>query len=224
MKCPYKYPHRSRKDIVEYLTEFGGHSERHGSYPIAFNVKVDVDLSFATIWELGGEWIKDILGDNINADDLHTFKLYCYLQHETLGTDLLWEWGVEDARRGITESDGYSMLWNGTVLDVVWEFHGRSGGWLVPTVIEGSNLEGLVGDCFEELLMEMGWKELCHFYKFIVQCEQDFGDNKPDREVEYQAAFNFFCNHIEHDWDSTQPDPELPVANWERGVLSIAKK
>ncbi len=45
-------------------------------------------------------------------------------------SDNLFDWGIEDAARLITDSDCYNHLFDGTKVEVDYAWMGRSGGYL----------------------------------------------------------------------------------------------
>lgn len=205
LKCPYTYPHKSRRAKVNYITSIGGYSDRHTRFPLEFMVGVYyADLDFDSIWsriEKSDEWEW-----GARKPDLVKFcvKDVC----REFGNDL-WTHAVEDACRSLTECDTYRMLWDGTPIDVEFGLYGRGGKHLCLTSFEGIILTGMSEDGLEELLMTQGaygyddvcdkdtlkngweWtidsKTLDKLYRYVRQCEIDFTSKKASREVEYQA-------------------------------------
>ncbi len=106
----------------------------------------------------------------------------------------LWDWGIEDTRRHV-DDDTYQCLWDGTELDVEYQFEGRSGGWLLMTKFNGMNLTRIDRHDFETALLDtLSYESLRNLYQLVVQNDHDFRPEAVIDEIEYQAAFNFFEN------------------------------
>jgi hypothetical protein len=214
MKNPYRYPLRSRKDIIEYLTDNGGyHSFHQGNYALSFNVKADrVDFDWDNVWDkYHSEYLPEDAGDDENV--LYAFKVVAYLLWEK-HQESLWDWGLEDAQSGVFNDEGACMLWCGKMSEVEWAFAGRSGGYLCPARFNGYDLE-IGEEEFEELLGEMEWPDLYDFYRLACQWGVDFTPQAASSEVEYLGAFNLFVNIVEPEWDR----PPEPIDN--RPVLHL---
>lgn len=214
MKCPYKYPLRSRAKIVEYLCGIGGyHSLRNGNFPLAFNVKAwDTDFDWDNVWE---KYHEEFLPDEAKTNEnvFYAFKMATYLlwaRHK----DHLWEWGQEDAVHGVTDGDTHRTLWCGKEFDLEWSFAGRSGGYLCPSCWNGYNFRGMSEESFEEELNEMPWIDLYDLYRLAVQWEQDLTPKNASSEVEYQGVHSFFANIVESEWNY------MPKDLWD-GILSL---
>ena len=209
LKCPYTFPHKSRKAKVDYLTDIGGYHSRHDSYPLEFNVAAYADLDFETLWKLLLEERQSEYSEGTTSRALFEFaarKAYADCE------DRLWSWALEDAQRTVLETDAYTTLWDGTSLDVKLGFHGRGGKHLCIESFEGITLRGLNPDSLGELLMcqngpggedvldaprlkkgfewQIPGERVDLLYRYVRQCEIDFTSSKAEAEVEYQAAYH----------------------------------
>lgn len=209
LKCPYTYPLKSRKAQVDYLTDIGGYYSRHGTYPLEFNVAAYADLDFDTLWPL---MLEECSLEFPEGTSKRSLLEYCARKAYADCSAYLWEWAVEDAQRGVLETDAYSMLWDGAALDVKLGFHGRGGKHLCIEEFEGIRLEGLNPETLGELLMTQNgpgaedvldaprlkkgfeWQiptaRVNLLYRYVRQCEIDFTYTKAEQEVEHQAAYH----------------------------------
>ena len=209
-KCPYTFPHKSRKAKVDYLTDIGGYHSRNGAYPLEFNVAAYADLDFDTLWKLLLEERQTEYPADTTKRALFEFaarKAYADCSAH------LWEWAVEDAQRGLFDCDTYLMLWDGDKpLDVKLGLHGRGGKHLCIEEFEGLTLRGKSPEDLGELLMcqqgpggedvydeprlrkDFEWQissdRLDTLYRYVRQCEIDFTPDRAETEVEYQAAYH----------------------------------
>ena len=210
-KCPYTFPHKSRKAKVDYLTDIGGYYSRDGTYPLEFSVAAYADLDFDTLWKL-------LLEERQTEYPADTTKraLFEFAARKAYAdcSAYLWEWAVEDAQRGLFDGDTYLMLWDGDKpLDVKLGLHGRGGKHLCIEEFEGLTLRGKSPEDLGDLLMlqespdgnesvsdlprtKWGWKWSIDgkfvdlLYRYVRQCEIDFTSDKAEKEVEYQAAYH----------------------------------
>lgn len=199
-----KYPHRSRAAMIDYLTNVGGWSTMYSeAYPFAFNCKAYlVDLSWDNVWAIAVKegYVSEAIEDPSDQRELDAYRTFAYLHYEKKEGHLFY-WGMEEAQRTLMESDAYSMISNGTVVDVKWAMRGRSDGWAVITEIEGYELNHAVEDNLEEMLQEMPWPTLQLVYKFVYEMEQKLNPITASREIEHNAVFTLFVNRINPDWE-----------------------
>ena len=210
-KCPYTFPHTSRRAKVDYLTDIGGYYSRHETFPLEFTVSAAcADLDFDSLWEGLLEEHRHEFPDGSRKQDILKF---CAKKVYDKEKDNLWEWAVEDACRSLHESDTYRMLWNGSKsLRVEFGLYGRGGKHLCLESFEGITLKGLNPESLGELLMTQngpGGEDILdepllkpHFewqvptdrlnllYRYVRQCEIDFTSANAEKEVEYQAAWH----------------------------------
>jgi hypothetical protein len=198
----YRAPLRSREAIVGFLLQ---HYDRFLSdcSPLAWGVKAyGVDLSYehlstvhqADAGELG--W----------GPEQRKAARALYAEYE----EHLWDWGVAAARCGVSDCDSFKQLWDGTELDVAYEFAGRSGGWLLMLRFAGQDLSTLYSVDFASWLADLEVKTLRNFYRLVVQCEHDFRREAVEAEIEYQAAFCFFNNICDDLRPELPPAPVVP--------------
>lgn len=210
-KCPYTFPHTSRKAKVGYLTDIGGYYSRHATFPLEFNVSAAMaDLDFDSLWAGMLEEQRYNFPDGSRKQDLLKF---CAKKVYDKESGNFWEWAVEDAARSLQDADTYRMLWDGTeTLRVKFGLYGRGGKHLCIESFEGIKMEGLNPESLGELLLTQtgpGGEEVLdeyllkpHFewqiptakldllYRYVRQCEIDFTPANAAKEVQYQAAWH----------------------------------
>lgn len=217
---PYTYPHlkQGRRAMVNYLTGIGGYSRfRDITCPISFNVAADAaNFDFDHLWEKYKD-DREFVPEFETPEDAALYYRVAKREHAE-SKDYLWDWGAEDAQRGVLDGDTYCMLWDGQTLDVTWEFHGRCGKHLCLVAYEGYDLTGMDETVLWEMLMtqtlsngeetaeyvtlrrgaewNLSYEFVVRMYKFMRQCEQDFTSEKASAEVEYQGAWQLFNNMI----------------------------
>ena len=186
----------ARADIASYLMNRRGRYYRdHGHLLFCFCVKVyDADLGFDHLLELHAE---SGYGEG-NVTDPYWIN-ETRQRHADTDQDDLYQWAIEDAGRLVSDSDCYTHLYDGTAVEVEFAFVGRSGGWIALTKFEGialtdaANLRYLFeGD--EDDGDTLSDESLHRLYALVRMLEHDLTQEKAKSEVEFQAAFNFFCN------------------------------
>lgn len=221
IKCPYKYPARSREAKVNYICGIGGYSNRDGRWPIEFNVALyDVDFDFDHLWK---KYHAEMTPDELKHDP-ELCSLYYRLAQRLYedNKDFLWEWGQEDAGRNLTDCDTYKQLWDGTEVDVEFSLRGRCGKHLVLDRFRSLSLDKMDEEELRTMLTEQStrsdtyvyanrllrgaeWTYSNEFvdtlYRYVRQCEVDFTPEKASAEVEYQGAFCFFFNIVASAWE-----------------------
>ena len=214
-KHPYTFPHRSRAAMIDYICDIGGyHGGRHdGPYPLSFNVKAwYCDFSFDHVWKRAViDKDMDIGPDDTIRNDPEQFKAYqdlvreLHKEHE----ERLWEWGREDACRGVTEDDTHRSLCDGTEYEVKYGFAGRSGGYIVVLEWQGYTLDGMREEELRARLEDkedVMYNDLRLLYKCCRHWETDFTQKKASAEVEYQGIWHFFANIVEHAWEERKQE------------------
>lgn len=216
IKCPYTYPHKSRKAKVDYITGIGGYYSRDGRFPIEFNVCACADLSFDNMWK----HICEYYYVPHSPEETTLFKDACAKVHSEI-EDNLWEWGQEAAARDLDPKwgDAYFMLWDGTRIDATLELHGRGGKHLVIAELEGVKLRGMAEDDLHDYLMaqsdnwgnevvdaaklKRGYDWNVHsdtinlMYRYVRQCEVDFTPEKAEASVESSAAYYVYSRALD---------------------------
>jgi hypothetical protein len=193
MKCPYKFPLRSRDDIIGFLTS-GGRSYftfRTGYAPLTWNIKVySYDKSGLNHGQPYCSLNRDY--DDGWAQWLQETANRC--TGETNEDQLFWR-ACEDGLRYFLEGD--YTIWPGDEADATFAVLGRSGGYLCLKTWNGHQLwhyrNGGRED-FEQFLGELPYRELRQLYKLVVSLDQDI---KPDAEVSHQ--FSFYRSQWEED-------------------------
>lgn len=197
MTCPYSFPLKSRRAIVDFLVNRDSRSYNHRRYAFAWDVKTH-----------GARYDGDSLRSHI--EDLDPALDIEWAAKCDSDYDLFWEWAAEAARH---VQDGAWTSYPGTDQGA-WEFsfEGRSGGWLVLDKFEGIAVAGVYSDPVEaadskrhgydiqgaENLDAWPWDRLQRFYRGIVCADSDFTPTKAAKELEYQAAFD------RENWEDTK--------------------
>jgi hypothetical protein len=197
MPVEYATPLKKRADIANYLLNRRGRYYReHGHLLFVFNVKVySPDLSFDHLLDLHD---KSGYGEGKVTDPYWVEE--ARQRHAEMDLDDLYQWAIEDAGRLITDSDSFTHLYDGTPVDVGFAFVGRSGGWIALTKFEGIKLidPDYLRDLFEGNAEDgaptMSYQSLRRLYALVRILEHDLTQDKAESEVEFQAAFCFFCN------------------------------
>jgi hypothetical protein len=217
----YKAPLKSRESIADYLVHGIGEpawstrqqylSCRQGDGLFAFNVKCHcLDLSFDNllkVWRERGDW-----EEHYDDPRWQAKAIKAYAKRE----ERLFEWAIDEAREDVNDSDGYKMLWAGELLDVDFEFIGRSGGYASlkrfqrwdfsredPAywyeVFKGNPHRKESDEWYDwgREYSEMSYADLRNLYALIVQLEHDFRSEAVTEEVEYRAAFRLFASFLE---------------------------
>jgi hypothetical protein len=206
----YRAPLRSREDIIGFLTDREAWSR--GYSPLVWNVKCyHADLTFdhlVDVFRTSGEY-----GDDDRYLDFPEFLDPARKEYEeaVLGGDL-WEWSIEGARRSVIDLDTYRSLWDGSSIDVSYEFKGRSGGWLCVETHNGANIAQMNQEAFREYLEALAYTDLRRLYQLVVQNDHDFRREAIKTEIEFRAAFTLFNNLCA---DIPRPDKtqkELPLS------------
>lgn len=208
----YAAPLKSRQDIIGFLLDHQSYQRTYyTSSPLAWNVKCyDVDFSaehLIEVFRTSGEYDTRPDGDRwLDYPEWRKPALALYEEHK----DNLWEWAVEDARRN-TQDDTNRSLWKGDLLDVVYEFSGRSGGWLIITRFEGTKLEDMDGDEFREYLDGLDYKTLRNLYELVVQNDHDFRRQAVKSALEFWAAWAWIVNLCAEVPKPDKTQAELPL-------------
>lgn len=192
----YKTPLRTRQEIVQFIINATSQRSYHQPHPLCFNVKCHhVDFDFDHLLTLWNKYESD----PIYTHDEQWLKA-ARQRHAETKENTLWAWAQDDACNLFTDSDAFRTLWDGTAVMVAYSFEGRSGGWLSVNSFEGCDFTDR-GRHIEETLMEMDYSKLRKLYQLIVMLSHDTED--PSKELEHQAAFQFFANVCS---DIPQPD------------------
>lgn len=193
----YSTPLTNRADIAKYLMDRRSRSYRdHGHLLFTFNVKVySPDLDFDHLLDLHTQ---SGYGEGHVTDAYWVEE--ARQRHAETDQDHLLQWALENAGQLVTDSDCYTHLYDGTPVEVELAFVGRSGGWIAVTEFEGirltgpEHLRGVFEGDDEDGTPTMSDNTLHRLYAFVRMLEHDLTPDKATSEVEYQAAFAFFCN------------------------------
>lgn len=171
-KCPYTFPHRTRRAMTEYILDRRGRSYHGGRYPFAWDVKA---------------WAARFDGDSLRARapeyDLDPAFDSAWVSEVDSDERLFWDC-CEDAARYLSDGEWTSYPGDDQG-DWEFSFAGRSGGWLVLEKWRGRDMR----DADAETFAEMDMATLRDFYRGIRCADSDFTPAKAAAEVEYQAAF-----------------------------------
>lgn len=231
----YRTPLRSRKDIAHFLASVGGYYSPHGHHGrsyFAFDVKCHgARLDFGHLIETYRN--AGYCGDGETWLDNPEWLVQAEAKYEEAERHLF-DPGVEDAARLITDSDCYNHLFDGTKVEVEYAWMGRSGGHLGirrfygfdfsedegrdywHEVFRGNPHRGGTAERhdWERTFPTMGYPTLRKLYALVVMLRHDLTPETASAEVEHQAAFRFVenaCSDIPR-YDSIQR--LLPLAGW----------
>jgi hypothetical protein len=184
MKCPYSYPHRSRKSQVQYLADhdsYGGwnHPNR-GWSPLAWNVKI------GTI-----NWRSPKGEESLDAGLDDQWNQYVESNSE------LFYWICEDVARQYLEGE-YTTYPGDDQGD--WKFclAGRSGGHLLLSDWRGTDFLSSFQNSehwFDWLTSGITTEALNKLYRAVRCMDQDLERSRINAEFEYQLNFR------RHEWE-----------------------
>lgn len=190
---------RSHASMVKFICNIGGYADHGDRFAIEFNVKaggasVDVDhlwmvattkTDYATVYS-------EMTPEEQTAME-QAFR-DTYAEHAMS----VFDWGLEEARDGWTDTDMPFETWLGERIDWSWEFAGRCGGHLVMTECEGINLRCSDEELYDNL-MEMDGGAYVYdterVRKLFIICVQntvELTTQKIEDEVEYRAAWRIW--------------------------------
>jgi hypothetical protein len=182
-KCPYTFPHKSRKAMTEYLAEHEHYhpaSSWNGGFVLAWNIKVH--FSFDTMG-----------GHDATRTPSRDAAWKKYLENH----DVFWNC-CEDAIRQYTDGEwaNYPGIEQGE-----WSFgiNGRSGGYLVLTEAPGwlpaprawkaFSMIWESSFAYKDWLSELDFPTLKRFYRAIRVLDHDLRREAIKSEMEYQYSF-----------------------------------
>ncbi len=191
-KCPYTFPHRSRKAMIDYLCNVGGYyAGRSEIYVLSYEVSACPDLTFEALLKCSGD---------VPAAPTPEWLMFAREIYERVEMTL-WEAGIDGAQETVMGGDAYRMQWDAEApFAIDFTFAGRGGKHLCIKSFEGVNL-CLRGEEFGELLEARSFRWIRNLYKMCRQWEVDFSRKRVEAEVQYQAAFALFANHVEPEWE-----------------------
>jgi len=191
----YRAPLRRRRGIASFLlSSYRQHtSQDYGMLLLTWDVKLyGLNLDF--------EHLLEVHRQDYNPDDYGEAWLAAARDlYESQDLNRLEEHAAEDARRHVNEDDTYKQLWDGTPLDVEYDFIGRSGGHIALTKFDGAELftRGRPGGLLATATigdLDLPFEDLRRLYRLVVMLDHDFTRGAARAEVEHQAAFLFFEN------------------------------
>jgi hypothetical protein len=211
----YRTPLRSRSDIADYLAKVGGYYSTYGrqghSY-FSFNVKCSsANLDFEHLIEVYRD--AGYYGDGETWLDNPEWLVQAQAKYEEAERHLF-DRGVEDASRMVTDSDCYTHLYDGTKVEVEYAWMGRSSGYIGIGEFEGFDLSKDEGRDFwhevfrgnphrgctaewldwERTFPAMSYPTLRKLYALVVMLSHDLTPEKASAEVEHHVAFQFIEN------------------------------
>ena len=206
-KCPYTWPHRSRKAMVEYLSE---HEHYHpmnsvnGGFVLSWNIKV-YDPDSSGTWE--GKKTRDDLND-------------AWEQHVRDTPDLFYQ-ACENALRMWIDGEwtNYPGIEKGD-----WKFgvNGRSGGYLILTDAPGWcpaprawRMFRMIWDdsaSYRDWLDSLDTATLRKFYRAVRVIDHDLSRDKIKAEMKYQYHFLRTLWEEERDQEETARAEEIEAS------------
>jgi hypothetical protein len=208
----YRTPLRSRQDIAAYLDSVGGYDGHHGRSYFSFNVKcyganLDFDHLIEVYRQSGYYGMNETWLDNPEWLE-QARRRYAEVEKH------LFDWGVEEAGRLVTDSGTYSRLYDGTKVDAEYIWMGRSGGYIGIGRFEGLDFaaghardywhEAFRGNPrrqgtaawhdWERTFPTISYATLRRLYALVVMLAHDLTPEIASLEVESQTAFQFVEN------------------------------
>lgn len=165
--------------------------DHYDKVPFSWDVKFRGLLDRESLETLVLEAVTDYVGEEWARDQEFLDRLW--EQFDEDDSDFFYE-TLSDAQRSVKDDDIYHTLWDGTELDVEFQFWGRNGGHLCLIRFEGVRLVRMEDYELHDWLEEMDEKSLRRFYEFLVQCDYLFTTESVKSEVRHVAAFNFVNN------------------------------
>jgi hypothetical protein len=185
-KCPYTFPHRSRKAMLAYLSDhFGYHpmNSWNGGFVLAWNIKVH---SF------------DEMGKSAPADYPVQARFDAQWREHVNDNPELFNELCEDATRYYTHKEwtNYPGVEQGE-----WEFgiNGRSGGYMILEEAPGWlpaprrwRMASMIWESrsdYQDWLQELDTDTLRQFYRAVRVLDRDLRPEACAAELSYQASF-----------------------------------
>jgi hypothetical protein len=190
--------------MINWLTSFMGRGL------ISWNVKIySCDLDFENLRK---SFVEAYGKEACNKDwDCPTWIAGCKELHAETSSDALWEWGTEGAWRDFIDNSrgsggapgncGYSTLWSGEEVDIIFGCEGRSGGHLVIREFEGLDFaRGRLRD--PDAWEEVDIGKIRKLAEMVQMVDHSLRTHPPRKRVEECAAWDFFVNVCENQVDS----------------------
>lgn len=208
----YRMPLRSRNDIADLLASVGGYYSTHGHHGrsyFAFDVKCHgVRLDFGHLIEIYRN--AGYYGDGEPWLDNPEWLVQAQARYER-AERYLFDRGVEDASRMVTDSGCYNHLYNGTEVEVEYAWLGRAGGYLGirrfygfdfskdedrdywHEIFRGNPHQGGTAEWldWDRTFPTMACPILRKLYALVVMLDHDLTPQKASAEVEHHSAFHF---------------------------------
>lgn len=194
MKCPYSFPARSRKAMVEFMESIGSYYERPHRYPFSWNVKLpycprsNEARTLNPFHPDGGQFApaQDDAWQEVMESDRFDYRI------------------IEDMRSGL---DFYSV-WPGVDEDQFeFSFAGRQGGHLILESAYGINFAGFDLESLLDVQTEWGvdespytFAEVRRLYRAIVQMDSDFSHKRVRDAMLHAIAF------ARYQWEEEQAE------------------
>ncbi len=178
MKNPYKFGARSRKVMIEYITDRGRYCNNYNErFPLAWNVK-----TYKADWQHPkGDYALDESLDDAWQKEMGSDAYFEVFVYENVCHYYLNDWTSYPG-----DDQGY---WK-------FDFVGRSGGWLALTHWRGVKFSGMDKADFAEWLNELIFDDLRSFYRGIVCANDEFTQDNASKNVELEV------NIRRHEWET----------------------
>lgn len=180
---PYRFPARSRAAMIAALESVGGRSDRHGSYPFAWNVKIYRYPTSARELE------------EYNESGTPFLKAWDSAWEKECESDYFFSSITEGMARDVLEDD-YSTWPGDDAGQYKFGFAGRSAGWLVLESAFGWNMRGFDLESLADQYTQWGverseytFAEVRKLYRAVMTMESDFESEKVQRQFARECAF-----------------------------------
>jgi len=227
--------------MIEFICDIGGYFDgyRHIS-PLAFNVKAWPDLDREDLWKRITE-----APEEYDLSKWDVYPMEFYLEGESLEVvrypkesfreafyatwkkygEYVTEWGFEEAREDVNDSDTWKTDTRTYLKDVQFGFYGRSGGWLCVERWNGWKFYGMSVSDLREALEEpdvncdgteagfvVPFEEVRLMYRFCRVWSQDFTPESAKTNVEFYGTWRFARFLEDAIEERTQAFDSLPVS------------
>lgn len=194
---------KSRRSMVNFITDIGGYSSRWSQFAIEFNIKAD-----GADFDADRLWAQVVESKEFTWADEEQAKALFYAAREEHDNEL-WNWAIEEAYENWSDSDTPYATFTGDSVDWSWVVEGRSGGHLCLTECEGINLKVSPEELEENLMeraepfgpFEISNEAVRKLFIICVQLTVEMTAKNISAEVERAAWWRLMSTFVETELD-----------------------